>query len=200
MRSTNCNAAHYICIYIHPVTVSVYARRRSWCWLCGPTGCRRMYVTTLSVWPRMIRLMLKYKEFWKKRLWFNRSIILAFSWRNWGKQQNFLLITASVPAGIERTPPQHEPALLRVKFFVDYIGCSFCRLIRRPEHLIGRHWYLPQTEGQSFGDHLISESVSVTPSSVVEASIVLCSVSLWLVWVNGQSAYSVWVWNLVVGR
>jgi hypothetical protein len=24
-----------------------------------------------------------------------------------------------------------------------YVGCSFCRLMRRPEHLIGRHWYLP---------------------------------------------------------
>jgi hypothetical protein len=24
-----------------------------------------------------------------------------------------------------------------------YIGCSFCRLIRRPEQLFGRHWYLP---------------------------------------------------------
>jgi hypothetical protein len=23
------------------------------------------------------------------------------------------------------------------------MGCSLCRLIRRPEHLIGRHWYLP---------------------------------------------------------
>jgi hypothetical protein len=32
-----------------------------------------------------------------------------------------------------------------------------------------------QTEGHSFGNHLI------TPSSVIEASIVLCSVSLWLV-------------------
>jgi GGDEF domain-containing protein len=32
--------------------------------------------------------------------------------------------------------------------------------------------------GHSFGDHLISESVSVMPSSVREASIVLCSVSL----------------------
>jgi hypothetical protein len=38
-----------------------------------------------------------------------------------------------------------------------------------------------QTEGHSFGDHLISESVSVTLSSVIEASIALCSVSLWLV-------------------
>jgi hypothetical protein len=45
-----------------------------------------------------------------------------------------------------------------------------------------------QTESHSFGDHLISESVSVTPSSVIEASIVLCSVSLWLVWVNVQTA------------
>jgi hypothetical protein len=36
----------------------------------------------------------------------------------------------------------------------------------------------PQTEGYLYGDHLSSESVSVTPSSVIEASIMLCSVSL----------------------
>jgi hypothetical protein len=35
-----------------------------------------------------------------------------------------------------------------------------------------------QTGGHSFGDHLISESVSVTPWSVIEAYVVLCSVSL----------------------
>jgi hypothetical protein len=35
-----------------------------------------------------------------------------------------------------------------------------------------------EIEGHSFGDYLIGESVSVTPSSVTEASIVLCSVSL----------------------
>jgi hypothetical protein len=35
-----------------------------------------------------------------------------------------------------------------------------------------------QTEGHSFSDHLVSGSVSVTPSSVIKASIVLCSVSL----------------------
>jgi hypothetical protein len=36
-----------------------------------------------------------------------------------------------------------------------------------------------QTEGHSFGDYLISVSVSVTPSGVIEATIVLfCSVSL----------------------
>jgi hypothetical protein len=59
-----------------------------------------------------------------------------------------------------------------------YVECSLCRLIRHPEHLIGRHCGIScQTEGHSFGDHLISESVSVTVSSVTEASIVLCSVS-----------------------
>jgi hypothetical protein len=44
-------------------------------------------------------------------------------------------------------------------------------------HVIGRHCciYL-QTEGHLFDDHLISESVSVTPWSVIEASAVLCSV------------------------
>jgi hypothetical protein len=35
-----------------------------------------------------------------------------------------------------------------------------------------------QSEGHSFGDHLISGSVSVTQSSVLDASTVLCSVSL----------------------
>jgi hypothetical protein len=35
-----------------------------------------------------------------------------------------------------------------------------------------------KTEGHSFGDHLSSESVRVTPSSVTEASTMLCSVSL----------------------
>jgi hypothetical protein len=55
-----------------------------------------------------------------------------------------------------------------------YIVCSLCRLIRRPADTgISR-----QTEGQSFGDHLSSESVSVMPSSVIEASIVLSAVSL----------------------
>jgi hypothetical protein len=55
-----------------------------------------------------------------------------------------------------------------------YTECSLCRLIRHPgsfsERLIGRHCGIPQqTEGHSFGDHLISESISVTPSSVIEA-------------------------------
>jgi hypothetical protein len=38
-----------------------------------------------------------------------------------------------------------------------------CRLIRRPDRLIGRHCGISrQTEGHSFGDHLTSESVRVT--------------------------------------
>jgi hypothetical protein len=47
-----------------------------------------------------------------------------------------------------------------------------------------------KTEGHSFGDHLINGSISVTPSSMIEASIVVCSVSIWLVWFNVQSAYA----------
>jgi hypothetical protein len=56
-----------------------------------------------------------------------------------------------------------------------YTECSLCRLISHPgsfpEHHIGRHYGIPQqTEGHSFGDHLINKSVSITPSSVTEAS------------------------------
>jgi hypothetical protein len=92
--------------------------------------------------------------------------------------------------------PRHESGYLtthhqpvpRLKIRVT-IGCSFCRFIRRPEHLIGRHYGISwQTEGHSFGPHLNSESVLVMPSSVIETSIVLCSLSSWLVWVNVQSA------------
>jgi hypothetical protein len=97
-------------------------------------------------------------------------------------------------------------AYISLLFYLwENIGCSFCRLIRRPEHLIARHWYLPANwEGHSCGDQLISESVSVTPSSVIGASIVLCSVSLRLVWINVQLACAqnilyldttaIWLW------
>jgi hypothetical protein len=57
--------------------------------------------------------------------------------------------------------------------------CSLCRLTGRPEHLIDKHCGISrQAEGHSFGDHLISELVSVTPESVIDASIVFCSLSL----------------------
>jgi hypothetical protein len=65
----------------------------------------------------------------------------------------------------------------------ELIECSLCRLIRRLHTDISC-----QTECHSFGDHLISGWVSVTPSSVIEASIVAYSVSLWLVGVDVQSA------------
>jgi hypothetical protein len=65
---------------------------------------------------------------------------------------------------------------------LQYIECSLCRLIRPPERLIGRHCGIHRhTEGHSFGDHVIIESVGVTPSSVTEVSIVLFFVSLRLV-------------------
>jgi hypothetical protein len=56
--------------------------------------------------------------------------------------------------------------------------CSFCRLIRGSGHLICDTGISRQTEAYSFGDHLISLSVTVTPSSVIEASTVLFSVSM----------------------
>jgi hypothetical protein len=39
--------------------------------------------------------------------------------------------------------PSHNTLILL------YTGCSFCRLIRRPQHFIGRHFYLP-TNWRSF--------------------------------------------------
>jgi hypothetical protein len=39
------------------------------------------------------------------------------------------------------------------------------------QNVIGRHsGILRKTEGHSFGDHLISESVSIAPSSITEAA------------------------------
>jgi hypothetical protein len=61
--------------------------------------------------------------------------------------------------------------------------------IRSTEYVIVKHCVISrQIEGNLFGDYLISGSVSVTTSNVIEASIVLCFVSLWLVWVNVRSA------------
>jgi hypothetical protein len=70
-------------------------------------------------------------------------------------------------------------------------GYSFCKFNRLQNILTADTGIFRQTWSHSFGDHLISGSVSVTPSGVIEASIVLCSVSSWLVWVNVQSACAV---------
>jgi hypothetical protein len=75
----------------------------------------------------------------------------------------------------------YERVLLSIIW--TYTGCSLCRLIRRPELLIGRHWYLPANWKSFIRWYLISESVSVIPPSVIEASILRCSI-----WVNVQSA------------
>jgi hypothetical protein len=48
-----------------------------------------------------------------------------------------------------------------------------------------------QTERHSFGDLLITQSV-LRHRVLIEASIVLCSASLWLVWVNVQSQPALW--------
>jgi hypothetical protein len=59
-----------------------------------------------------------------------------------------------------------------------YIGVHFAGLLDAKNILSTGPVISLQAEGHSFGDHLISGSVSDTPSSVIEASIVLCSVSL----------------------
>jgi hypothetical protein len=84
------------------------------------------------------------------------------------------------------------PPSLYLKTHQINIGCSFPKLIRRPVHLIGRHGYLRQIEGHSFGDHMISGSVSITTLSVIEAFVVLCSVYLWLVWGNVPTSWLEW--------
>jgi hypothetical protein len=63
-----------------------------------------------------------------------------------------------------------------------YISCSFCMVIRRPvnflESLIGRQCGSPQqTEGHSFGDHLISAVLRHQVLQKLPATV-LCSVSL----------------------
>jgi hypothetical protein len=67
---------------------------------------------------------------------------------------------------------------IKISHLYINIGCSFCRLFRRTEHLIGRHWYVPEN-WRSFFRWSPDQWVSVMPSSVTEASVVLCSVSSW---------------------
>jgi hypothetical protein len=75
---------------------------------------------------------------------------------------------------------------------------TWLRIVKYSVHIVQGYWIsrtsYRQTVGQSLGDHLSSESARVTPSSVMAASIVLCSVSLWLVWVNVQWACALNTW------
>jgi hypothetical protein len=58
------------------------------------------------------------------------------------------------------------------------IGVHFAGLLDVQNILSADTVISRQTVGHLFGDHLISGPVSVKPSSVREASIILCSVSL----------------------
>jgi hypothetical protein len=60
-------------------------------------------------------------------------------------------------------------------------------LVKHTGHFIDRHCYLP-ADWRSFIRWSPEQWVSLVPSSVIEASIVLCSASLWLVVFNVQSA------------
>jgi hypothetical protein len=73
-----------------------------------------------------------------------------------------------------------------VRSLLICIECTFCRLIRHPEHLIGRHWYLSANWRSFIHHHLISESSVLRHRVLIVAStrIVLCSVSSCVVWVN----------------
>jgi hypothetical protein len=75
---------------------------------------------------------------------------------------------------------KHDASLLRIslismsKLVTEGTLCSLSSLVRRPgsisECRVGTYCASPrQTEGHLFGDHPISESVSVAPSSVTEA-------------------------------
>jgi hypothetical protein len=82
-------------------------------------------------------------------------------WRAWFSEG--LSYSESLSAGITTAPlySVHRAGLLDV------------------QNMLSADTGIPwRTEGHSFGDKLICESVSVTPSSVTEASTVLCSVSL----------------------
>jgi hypothetical protein len=78
---------------------------------------------------------IKYREFrpWKCYTWVNVTSVGIFSepWRSERFSGSFYLRTMKFWWGIYNT------------------GCSFWRIFRRPEHLIGRHWYL-QANWRSF--------------------------------------------------
>jgi hypothetical protein len=89
----------------------------------------------------------------------------------WEPQIQFLLVFAKFPFRISMR--------IRLIQSIQFTGLFNVQIILSADTGISR-----QTEG----NYLSSESVRVMPSSFIEASIVLRSVSLWLVWVNVQSA------------
>jgi hypothetical protein len=63
-------------------------------------------------------------------------------------------------------------------FILKYRMYNFAGLLDTQNILSADTGISWKTEGHSFGDHLISGSVSVTPSSVIEVSSLLCYVSV----------------------
>jgi hypothetical protein len=79
----------------------------------------------------------------------------------------------------------------------DYIGCSYCRLIRRPEHLVGRHWYL-QANWMSFIRWTPDQWISQCHASECYKSF-YCALFCVFVWVSVQSACALntlYIWYL----
>jgi hypothetical protein len=79
-------------------------------------------------------------------------------------------------------PPEEHDLRKKLKPLDKIQGVHCTRLLDVQNILSADTGISRQTVGHSFGDHLM------TLSSVIEASIMLCSVSLWLMCVNVQSA------------
>jgi hypothetical protein len=82
---------------------------------------------------------------------------------------------------------------------------SLWRPVRRPgsfsERRISRHCGIPwQTEGRSFGDHLISESVSVMPLSIIEASFCCALFYVFMARVRCNLEQRVFIYDCYVKR
>jgi hypothetical protein len=94
---------------------------------------------------------------------------------------------------------------LNLNIFSNYTECSLCRLIRRPgsfsERSVGRHCGIPrQTEDHSFSEHLISESVSVMPSSVIEASFYCSLICVFMAHVRYNLEQRVFIYDCYVKK
>jgi hypothetical protein len=113
-------------------------------------------------------------------VWHNtgRTTVVSFKCRNTGSNYTYVTYQLFIPS-IE---------IFESYSFVHIQSVHFARLLGVQNILSADSAISRQTEVHSFGYHLISGSVSVTPSSVIKASTVLCSLSLWLVWINVQSA------------
>jgi hypothetical protein len=87
------------------------------------------------------------------QMWFISSRIVDMHERLKGEDQNILILLHTLSniycrKGCWRYSSTEVEYLGAVSILIpfplfNYIQCSLCRLIRHPEHLFGRHWYLP---------------------------------------------------------